>query len=186
MIMKHVRIKCPGCERSNLRVSPSLLGHMVKCKHCGAQFLATETESSGTGQVQGLAAAQAESVETSATDGRYLDLKKTYDRAIRRGERKAAEASAYRKDRDRWKSEARSLRTELESARAMGLQEGATTAEIPDHRLSRELAEVREANARLRALLDLFGYSPGAPDHADLRQGSTFLPSPAGSGLPGD
>src|SRR4051812_2154429 len=41
---KHVRVTCPHCERSNLRMRPEYIGQMVRCHHCKHTFLAQSAD----------------------------------------------------------------------------------------------------------------------------------------------
>jgi hypothetical protein len=39
---KSIRITCPSCRRSGLRMRPEYLGRNIQCKHCGASFRSSQ------------------------------------------------------------------------------------------------------------------------------------------------
>src|SRR3954453_12667899 len=41
---RHLRITCPHCQRTGLRIPPELIGRKVECKHCGKIFRSEATE----------------------------------------------------------------------------------------------------------------------------------------------
>ncbi|MEJ7639646.1 MAG: hypothetical protein WKF75_17150 [Singulisphaera sp.] len=45
---RHIRIECPNCRRTDLRIRPEYLGRRVTCKHCGFEFPARAADDSGT------------------------------------------------------------------------------------------------------------------------------------------
>ena len=45
---RHIRIACPNCQRSDLRIRPEYLGRRVTCKHCHHEFPAGAAEDPGT------------------------------------------------------------------------------------------------------------------------------------------
>jgi chromosome segregation ATPase len=47
-VARHLRITCPSCRRSDLRIRPEMLGFRVACKHCGHAFHARIAEDPAT------------------------------------------------------------------------------------------------------------------------------------------
>lgn len=184
--VKHVMIKCPGCERPNLWVPSAYLGHMVRCKRCGFSFRATGPDRARSGEVTSSAAANFRSAESASTEARVAALQFEHDQAVRARAESAAKADALRVDRDVWKATAESLRADLDVA----LAKIERLAPIGDgnlvDELTRELGEMREANARLRAVLDLMGYPPSMPSSAEARADSALLGSPGSASPPSD
>lgn len=45
---RHIRIACPNCRRSDLRIRPEYLGRQVSCKYCAHRFLARSADEPGT------------------------------------------------------------------------------------------------------------------------------------------
>jgi hypothetical protein len=184
--VKHVMMKCPGCERPNLWVPAGFLGHMVRCKRCGFSFRATGPDRAGSGEVTSSAAANSRSAEPASTEARVAALQFAHDHAVRARVEWAAKADALREDCDVWKATAESLRAELDVA--LGKIE--RLAEIGDRNLvdelTRKLDEIREANARLRALLDLMGYPPSMPSSPEARADPALSGSPDSASSPSD
>ena len=116
----HVRITCPHCQRSNLRIKRANLGCEVFCKHCGKRFRAVLADDPGAiatstqlapGESRPSAPAEADQPRGANGEGELQRIRAERDRLraelrereadrLRLTER-ADELEALRTDRDR-------------------------------------------------------------------------------------
>jgi chromosome segregation ATPase len=154
---RHIRIVCPNCQRSELRIRPELIGRRVQCKHCQHVFRAHPPDDAresviGGGSTRAELPAHNETAVEHAPQAPAEFVQQHEVLAVER-DRLRDEVSALRAEADR---EQARLAQERDSAQAEGerLREEVRRlqAEIAAHRAEADTCgRLREESDQLRA-----------------------------------
>src|SRR4051794_29709924 len=130
MTSRHLRISCPHCQRSGLRIRPELVGQKVVCKHCGKTFRSDPnyipTSPQGpSGPTQGAeevaggnAAGDRPRPSRAESDASRTRLELEVSRLSAAARESRAEADRARADTEAARREADRVQADLEATRA--------------------------------------------------------------------